>query len=453
MDGQTRFNCGHSLCGFVLLAGLFLAVAGCGSPGESGGAATATAPTAVTATKATPTPPPPAVAPTSTRPPATLTPPPTATPIPPATPTAMTEPTATMGDDGPLLIYSVPDGHLYRGSVETGLGRRLTTGTNTPSDIPGYAPPRVSPDGQLLALNGNWGGATAIDLTTGEVIGRGRGRGMHQPSWSPDGRRLAYISLQGHLCVYYLDNAPADCIFQQAGLQDALWSPTAEVIAAAVLDPWPEEPTTLRTGQVWLVDARSGEASAVAAYLTGFESVSGEVLAWAPDGRSLVIRKTPDGGGAIYRMDSGALLPLAEPVESVSPDSRLVLHPSGAVNGTDGELRFTLPTPNCPGFLSPIHAWSPDGARLAVAWSCFTADGDAGPAAPLNVVDTATGATLWQQSLAPDVWPVAWSPDGQYILLNGPTARSSLWRLHADGTDEPELIIEDAYLLAVVESW
>jgi hypothetical protein len=48
---------------------------------------------------------------------------------------------------------------------------------------------------------------------------------------------------------------------------------------------------------------------------------------------------------------------------------------------------------------------------------------------------------------------VAWSPDGTYILLDDSQARSPIWRFPADGTGEPEVVVENGYLLDMVAAW
>ena len=72
--------------------------------------------------------------------------------------------------------------------------------------------------------------------------------------------------------------------------------------------------------------------------------------------------------------------------------------------------------------------------------------------------DTATGAPLWQHSLAPNTWPVAWSPDGADLLLQenaagleeyAQLAYYALWRLAAEGVT-PELVAQGVVLLATI---
>ncbi|HQF71664.1 MAG TPA: hypothetical protein PLH39_10340, partial [Promineifilum sp.] len=156
MNQLTRFNALKRLFLAVLLVGVLLLVSGCASPGRSAATAAATPPAPATAASsptpaASATPPPPPATPEPAAQP-TAEPSATATATASATPTATATATASLAADGPLVLLYAPDGHLYRGAVETGLGRRLTTKPSALGDIPGYGPPLVSPDGRLLAL-------------------------------------------------------------------------------------------------------------------------------------------------------------------------------------------------------------------------------------------------------------------------------------------------------------
>lgn len=365
---------------------------------------------------------------------------------------------------GPLnavLLYYGSDGHLYRASLLRGVGERLTTqpleGADDPdavASIVSHRPPRVSPDGLWLALNGNWGGMAALNLTTGEPIGVGRGRAMLAPSWSPDSQYLAYLTQDDRLCIHDFSGGPDNCPFQSIGLQDAIWSPSGSTIAVAVVDPLAEGSADCCTGKVWLVDAFSGEAVEVGAYATGFESVPGESIAWLADGSGLVIKKTDTGQGAIYRLADQTIAGFPEPILSILPDGRFILHPSGIVRNVETGAMFPLiGVGDCAGTPSLPHAWSSDGAWLAYTPLC-TAEGVTSPGPDtLYVVEMASGEVLWQQELPEALSLVDWSPDGEYILLNNSGVPPSIWRIRVDGTGEPELVVEDGYLLTVVGAW
>ena len=374
-------------------------------------------------------------------------------------------------DDGrllPIVVQPAPtsalltyhsDGHLYRVMLDGRGGVRLTTeplaGASdllAVESMLGYRPPVVSPDGQMLAFNGNWGGTAALDLAAGALIGHGRGRAMLTPRWAPDSRQLAYLTLDDRLCIYQLDDKPAECPFAHEGLWEAVWSPTGSLIAAAIVIHPAEGSTDCCDGWLWLVNAATGAAGDLAAFRVGFEYVPGEVFQWLPDGSGLVIKRTgEDGGGAIVGLD-GSLVSFDEWIADVAPDGGTVLHPSGPLSSVDGTPLAPLPgADGCTEFLSIAHAWSPDG-RLAYTLRCGF-DEPAQETNLLTVFDPATGAVAWQRALPGELFPVGWSLDGRFVLVDSAGLASPLWRLAANGSGEPEVVVEDGYLLAVVRAW
>lgn len=376
--------------------------------------------------------------------------PPTATSAAPAMPSATPAPTAPAA----LLTYH-SDGHLY--SIPLGgQSRRLTTqplaAANDPIAVDGmfgFRPPIVSPNGRLLALNGNWGGATVLDLVSGEAIGVGRGKAMVSPGWSPDSRQLACVTQDDQLCIYNLNDEPDDCPFAPEGLRmEAVWSPTGAQLAAAVVTPPVEGSSDCCDGRVWLVDPTTGAAADIAGFITGFEYAPGEAFQWLPDGSGLAIKRADDSRGAIVRLTDSSVVMFDEWIADVAPDGGTVLHPSGALSVADGMPLAPLPgAGGCAEFLGIAHAWSPDG-RLAYALSCGFANPPA--ATVLTVIDPAIGVVEWQRELPAGLFPVGWSPDGQFILLDDAAVASPIWRLVADGTGEPEVVVEDGRLVEFV---
>ncbi len=355
-----------------------------------------------------------------------------------------------------LLTYH-SDGHLYRVAIDGGDSRQVTAQPLFRADDPetvasavGYAAPVVSPDGRLLALHGNWGGAAVLDLTTGEPIGAGRGRAMQSPSWSPDSRQLAYVTQDGRLCIYNLNDEPDDCLFTPEGLLvEVAWSPSGSLIAAAVVTPPVEGSSDCCVGQVWLVDPATGAATDVAGFITGFEYASGEAFQWLPDGSGLVIKRLDQSRGALVGLTDGAVVTFDEWIMDVAPDGGTVLHPSGALSAADGTALPLLPgAADCAEFLNVAHVWSPDG-RLAYTLTCGLDGAPLAGANLLTIIEPATGAVEWQTELPAGLFPVGWSPDGQAILLDDATAASPIWRLAADGTGEPVVIVEDGTLLDI----
>lgn len=353
-----------------------------------------------------------------------------------------------------LLTYH-SDGHLYLIGFGGGESRRVTAqplaGANESIVVDaavGHSPPVVSPDGRLLALHGNWGGAAVLDLATGEPIGVGRGRAMRSPSWSPDSQQLAYVTQDGRLCIYNLNDEPDDCPFAPEGLlMEAAWSPTGSLIAAAVVTPPVEGSSDCCVGRVWLVDATTGAATDVAAFITGFEYALGEAFQWLPDGSGLVIKRLDQSRGAIIGLADGSMVTFDEWIAAIAPDGGTVLHPSGALSAADGAALAPLPgADGCAEFLNVIHAWSPDG-RLAYTLTCGIDGAPLSGANRLTVIEPATGAINWQKGLPMGLFPVGWSPDGQFILLDDAAYGSPIWRLAANGTGEPAVIVEDGRLL------
>ncbi len=68
----------------------------------------------------------------------------------------------------------------------------------------------------------------------------------------------------------------------------------------------------------------------------------------------------------------------------------------------------------------------------------------AGPKEP------ATGAIIRQAELPAGLFPVAWSLDGNAILLDDGAVDSPIWQLAVDNPDELEVLTEDGYLIAVI---
>lgn len=94
----------------------------------------------------------------------------------------------------------------------------------------------------------------------------------------------------------------------------------------------------------------------------------------------------------------------------------------------------------------------PDQNSLFLGRAYLTNSLDAPDSYQLVIEDVATGETR-PRDLAADLFPVGWSPDGQYLFLDDGRGDSPIWRLPAGGRGELEAIIDDGYLLAIVDSW
>ena len=134
----------------------------------------------------------------------------------------------------------------------------------------------------------------------------------------------------------------------------------------------------------------------------------------------------------------------------VAPGGGTVLRPAGGLRGFDGTALAPLPgADGCAEFLGIAHAWSPD-SRLAYTVLCGVGGTTALEPRPLTVIDPATGVVGWQRELPVGLFPVGWSPDGQFILLDDAAVASPIWRLAADGTGELEVVVEDGRLVELI---
>ena len=272
--------------------------------------------------------------------------------------------------------------------------------------------------------------------------------GLHR--WSLDSRQLAYVTQDDRLCIYNLNDEPDDCPFAPGGLlMEVVCSPTGSLIAAVVTPPV-ENSSDCCDGRVWLVGPATGAATDVAGFVTGFEYAPGEAFQWLPDGSGLDIKRLDRSRGAIVGLAHGAMVTFEEWIAAVAPDGRAVLHPSGALSAADGTALAPLPGANeCTEFLNVAHAWSPDG-RLAYTLTCGIDGAPLAGANLLTVIEPVTGAVAWQTELPVGLFPVTWSPDGKFILLDDAAYGPPIWQLAADGEGEPVVIVEDGTLLEII---
>jgi TolB protein len=114
------------------------------------------------------------------------------------------------------------------------------------------------------------------------------------PTWSPDGRRLAYVSFENKVAEIYvqtLSSGARQKVSGRAGINGApAWSPDGRVLAL-----------TLSRGEgnsdIFALDL----ASQVLTRLTDQRSIETEA-AWSPDGRMVYFTSDRSGGPQIYRV-------------------------------------------------------------------------------------------------------------------------------------------------------
>lgn len=305
--------------------------------------------------------------------------PPTPTPRPPA-PTA--PPTPVGGGGGLIAFESRRDGNLEiyvmagDGSGQTNLTRHSAAD---------YAP-AWSPDGRRLAFlsdradPGRGADLYLMNADGGALTRVTSGAGLAGPvEWSPDGQRLLArqtVNLTQRLFVVKVDGSGArvrtldPAAFQELDLE-AHWSPDGQQVAAL-------RSRAMRLRLHVLDAALNGIASVD-------ESPSSDVVtfAWSPDGRRIAFIAAQRAGPA------RSALRIADPAGG----------PPETVRQFEG--------------LTGFHglAWSPDGRRLALAWADPRQEGQ-----QIHIL-WADGSGLVAVTAPPGSHPEArWSPDSRRLL-------------------------------------
>ena len=208
-----------------------------------------------------------------------------------------------------------------------------------------------------------------------------------EPSWSPDGNRIAFVSGGvGYINIYVMNADGTGRVGLTDGFHNACptWSPDGRRIAFEIFRDRPGE----MNGEIYVMNADGTEQVNLTKNPAEDRSPS-----WSPDGNRIAFVSDRDGNLEIYVMNADGMGVV-----------RLTDNPSGEHN--------------------PM--WSPDGNRIA-----FVSDRDGN--LEINVMDAdGTGQINLTKNPAEDHYP-SWSPDGRQIAFD--SNRDGNFEIYVMNTD------------------
>ena len=265
---------------------------------------------------------------------------------------------------------------------------------------------------EIYVMNADGSGQTRLTNNTENDWG---------PSWSPDGRRIAfspygfthrvesqggesYRASYGNLEIYVMNadgSGHTRLTNNTEGDGNPSWSPDGRRIA---FYSWRDENWGDGNSEIYVMNADGSGQTRLTNNTEGDRDPS-----WSPDGRRIAFTSSRDGKSEIYVMNADG-----------SSQTRLT-------NNTDADWD---------------PSWSPDGRRIA-----FTSSRDGKSEIYVMNADGSSQTRLTNNTDAD--WDPSWSPDGQRIVFSSDRdGDHEIYVMNADGSDVRQLThneVEDGW--------